>query len=80
MRVDTILVQAQGANRLENMEIDLSDSVEDPRELYAKLRSAAAAHGAQLMPEGELFGAAKVNLKEARERVRALRREGWSCG
>ena len=46
--VETILVRARNSKRSEDIEIDLSDSVEDPDLLYAKLRSAAAAHGVQL--------------------------------
>ena len=49
-RVDTIVVRALAAKRSEDIEIDLSESVEDPQALYAKLRSAAEAHGAKLLP------------------------------
>ena len=72
--VDTIVVQAQAAKRVEPIEIDLSDSMENAQELYAKLRSAAAAHGAPLLPEGQTLASAQSErLKASRERVRAAR-------
>jgi hypothetical protein len=71
--VDTIVVQARGARGVEGIEIDLSDSVEDPQALYAKLRSAAAAHGAKLLPEGQGLGARPVSARAARARARAAR-------
>src|SRR3954447_21673152 len=72
--VDTIVVQAQAAKRVEPIEIDLSDSMENAQELYAKLRSAAAAPGAPLLPEGQtLAGRQSERLKASRERVRAAR-------
>jgi hypothetical protein len=70
--VDTIVVQAQAAKRVEPIEIDLSDSVENAWDLYAKLRSAAAAHGASLLPEGETLATAQSEtLRASRERARA---------
>ena len=72
--VDTIVVQAQAAKRVEPIEIDLSDSLENAWEFYAKLRSAAAAHGAPLLPEGQTLASAQSEkLKTSRERVRAAR-------
>jgi hypothetical protein len=73
--VDTIVVGAQTVKRPESIEIDLSDSVEDPHALYAKLRSAADAHGANLLPEGQEWGASSNNLRASRERVRAARQK-----
>jgi hypothetical protein len=72
--VDTIVVQAQAAKRVEPIEIDLSDSLEDAKDLYAKLRSAAAAHGAPLLAEGQTLASAQSDrLKASRERARAAR-------
>lgn len=74
--VDTIVVQAQAAKRIEPIEIDLSDSVENAWDLYAKLRSAAAAHGAPLLPEGQTLASAQSDrLKASRGRVRAARKD-----
>ena len=78
--VDTIVVQAQAAKRVEPIELDLSDSVENAWDLYAKLRSAAAAHGAKLLPDGQTLGSAQwAKLSAARERARAARQnaEEW---
>lgn len=74
--VDTIIVQAQAAKRLEPIEIDLSDSVENAWDLYAKLRSAAAAHGATLLPEGQTLASAQTErLRASRGRARAARQQ-----
>jgi hypothetical protein len=73
--VDTIVVQTQATDRAEAIEIDLSDSVEDPQALCAKLRSAAAAHGAKLLPQGQEFGARSVGARVGRERARAARQK-----
>ena len=70
--VDTIVVTAQAAKRAEDIEIDLSDSVDDPQALYDKLRSAAVAHGAKLLPEGQ---SVIVSASAARERARAARKK-----
>jgi hypothetical protein len=77
--VDTIVVRAQTVKRPESIEIDLSDSVEDPQALYAKLRSAAAAHGANLLPEGQEWGPSSEKLGASRERARAVlqKHEEW---
>jgi hypothetical protein len=78
--VDTIVVQAQATKRVEAIEIDLSDSLENAQDLYAKLRSAAAAHGANLLPEGQTLRSAQwANLRVSRERARAARQnyEDW---
>lgn len=76
--VDTIVVEAQALRRPEAIEIDLSDSVEDPGELYAKLQSAAAAHGAPLQGPDRELKMARTNPQESRVRLeknRELRRQ-----
>src|SRR5438270_8540748 len=74
--VDTIVVQAQAAKRVEPIEIDLSDSLENAWDLYAKLRSAAAAQGAPLLPEGQTLARAQSDrLRAARERARGTRQQ-----
>jgi hypothetical protein len=80
VNVDTIVVRAQSGRSPENIECDLSDSVEDPQGLCAKLQSAAAAHGAPLQPQGrELRPATRSRLQENRERLREAREkvEQW---
>jgi Skp family chaperone for outer membrane proteins len=76
--VDTIVVTAQAAKRAEDIEIDLSDSVEDKQALYDKLRSAAAAHGAKLVPEGQT---SPIAARPARERAAAARKnyDDWQA-
>jgi hypothetical protein len=77
--VDTIVVRAQTAKRPESIEIDLSDSVEDPQALYAKLRSAADAHGPNLLREGQEWDPSSNKLGDIRERARATlqKHEEW---
>jgi hypothetical protein len=67
--VDTIVVEAQARRRTEPIEIDLSDSVEDPEELYDKLQSAAAAHGAQLHAADRELRMARMPSQESRARL-----------
>lgn len=67
--VDTIVVEAQAGRRAEAIEIDLSDSVEDPGELYAKLQSAAAAHGAPLQAPDPELKMARMHPQERRARL-----------
>ena len=75
--VDTIVVEAQASKRVEAIEIDLSDSVEDPRELYAKLRSAAVGHGANLLPEGQVWSWPTARAGRERARVARQKSEEW---
>lgn len=81
--VETIVVRAHNSKRSEDIEIDLSDSVEDPDVLYAKLQSAAAAHGVQLQPPRRDSAAATRNrLAAACEQARTSRAktEQWRAG
>lgn len=81
--VETILVRARNSKRSEDIEIDLSDSVEDPDLLYAKLRSAAAAHGVQLqLPRRESAAATRKRVAATREQARAslAKAEQWRAG
>ena len=62
--VDTIVVKAQAGKRVDPIEIDLSDSLEDPEELFAKLRSAVAAHGAPATPVQQSMSALSDRNRE----------------
>ena len=77
MNVETIVVEAQAAKRTERIEIDLSDSVDDPQALYAKVRSAASAHGATLLPEGKKWGQQRIADSRARARAARQKYEEW---
>jgi hypothetical protein len=71
--VDTIVVEAQAGKRLEPIEIDLSDSVENPDELFAKLRSAVASHGVPATPVRQSLSALSNRIEASREKTRAAR-------
>jgi len=76
--VETIVVEAEARRRAEAIEIDLSDSVEDPEELYAKLQSAAAAHGAPLRaphPEPKMGRMQPQDTRARLEKNRELLRQ-----
>ena len=81
--VETILVRARNSKRFEDIEIDLSDSVEDPDILFAKLQSAAAAHGVQLQPQRrESIATTRRRVAASREQAAAslAKAEQWRAG